>query len=296
MVNKFLISALCSSTLFLTACGGGEDTNQDSFQNKEKVDYTKPETIESIYEPIINLSTEQDNIALMGTQFAESIFYYIQAGSTFSCASGSYTKNKDNSITFNQCTSPAPRDADGNVLTDVGVFSISGTVNSQEIGSTNTGRYDTTLKSFKISPSNDITLTYDGNIISEYSYTSAKYQIQKMTLNVFDAEIQRTEQLTINNYRLYLTNLSANAQGNIEGNPDNKFFSVNFNSTLRFGSNADQEAFYPSFAEIVIEDTNNPKNAITISRTGNYKALIRAYANGNTVTGFPKVVDWNELN
>jgi hypothetical protein len=38
---------------------------------KKKIDYTKAESIESIYEPIISLSQENDNIALIGTEFAE---------------------------------------------------------------------------------------------------------------------------------------------------------------------------------------------------------------------------------
>lgn len=40
---------------------------------KKKIDYTKAESIESIYEPIISLSQENDNIALIGTEFAENI-------------------------------------------------------------------------------------------------------------------------------------------------------------------------------------------------------------------------------
>jgi hypothetical protein len=46
----------------------------------------------------------------------------------------------------------------------------------------------------------------------------------------------------------------------------------------------------------MIEDTNNVKNSIKLSNTSNYQALISAYANGITVSGYPKTVDWNELN
>ena len=47
--------------------GGGSDgsSNGTPTQSKEKIDYTKAESIESIYEPIISLS--------IGTEFAEII-------------------------------------------------------------------------------------------------------------------------------------------------------------------------------------------------------------------------------
>lgn len=59
---------------------------------KKKIDYTKAESIESIYEPIISLSQENDNIALIGTEFAENIYYGIYAGNNFRCSKGSFTK------------------------------------------------------------------------------------------------------------------------------------------------------------------------------------------------------------
>lgn len=49
MSNKLLISTICSGALLLTACGGGDDDNQPSFNGKEKIDYTKAESIPSIY-------------------------------------------------------------------------------------------------------------------------------------------------------------------------------------------------------------------------------------------------------
>jgi len=44
---------------------------------KKKIDYTKAESIESIYEPIISLSQENDNIALIGTEFAEIFMAFM---------------------------------------------------------------------------------------------------------------------------------------------------------------------------------------------------------------------------
>ncbi|ENW95670.1 hypothetical protein [Acinetobacter sp. NIPH 298] len=295
MKNK-LLTIFCGSTLLLTACGGGSDgsNNSDSFQSKEKIDYTKPESIESIYEPIINLSQEQDNIIVIGTEFAESLYYNIHAGNNFKCSEGSYTKNSDKSITFNKCQF---LDFDNNSsLINLRLMTISGSINSKEILSPDSVRYETTLKNFKIIPASDSTITYNGNIISQYRPTSSQYQIKKMSLSVSDDETKKTQQLIINNYQLNVNNLIVTALGTIEGNPENKTFSVNFKSDLRFESNMDKTNFHPNFAEIIIEDTNNMKNSIKISNTSNYKALVRAYADGNTVTGYPKTIEWDDLN
>ncbi len=104
MKNKLFTTIFYSSIILLTACGGGSDgsSNGTSTQGKEKIDYTKAESIESIYEPIISLSQENDNIALIGTEFAENIYYGIYAGNNFRCSKGSFTKNSDKSITFNR--------------------------------------------------------------------------------------------------------------------------------------------------------------------------------------------------
>ncbi|MCU4389028.1 hypothetical protein [Acinetobacter haemolyticus] len=295
MKNNILI-ILCSSTLLLTACGGGSDSSNsnDLFQGIPKIDYTKPESIELIYEPIITLSQEDDNIVLIGTEFAESLYYSIHAGNNFKCSEGSYTKNSDKSITFNKCQF---LDFDNNSrLINLRLMTISGSINSKEILSTDSVRYETTLKNFKIIPASDSTITYNGNIISQYRPTSSQYQIKKMSLNVFDEETQKTQQLIISNYQLNVNNLMITALGNVEGNPNNKYFSVNFKSDLKFENDMDKRAFYPNFAEIIIEDTNNIKNSIKISNTSNYKSLIHAYADGKTVTGYPKTVEWDDLN
>ena len=64
----------------------------------------------------------------------------------------------------------------------------------------------------------------------------------------------------INNYQLNVNNLMLTALGNIQATPESKFFSVNFKSDVRFENDTDKIAFYPNFAEIMIEDTNNIKN------------------------------------
>ncbi|WP_336937337.1 hypothetical protein [Acinetobacter modestus] len=298
MKNTLLITLFCGSTVLLTACGGGSDSNnnENSLQTKEKVDYTRAETIESIYEPIINLSQEKNNIFLIGTEFAESLYYNIYAGSNFKCSDGSYTKNSDRSITFNKCKFLDYVKDDNSGIIRLRVITISGLVNSKETLYEDSKRYETTLKNFKIiSPNND-SITYNGNILSKYSDNNAQYQIKKMALSAFDNEIKETQQLTVNNYQLNANNLTIIGQGNVEGNPEDKVFSVNFKSELSFQSNNDKIAFYPNYADIVIEDTNNVKNSIELSNTSNYQALISAYANGITVSGYPKIIDWNELN
>ena len=142
MKNKFFTTIFYSSIILLTACGGGSDgsSNGTSTQSKEKIDYTKAESIESIYEPIISLSQENDNIALIGTEFAENIYYGIYAGNNFRCSKGSFTKNSDKSITFNDCAFMDYINDDSSSITRLGIFTISGSVNSKEVLSTDSVR------------------------------------------------------------------------------------------------------------------------------------------------------------
>ncbi|WP_234856293.1 hypothetical protein [Acinetobacter junii] len=294
MKNKLFTTILYSSIILLTACGGGSD--ETSTQSKEKIDYTKAESIESIYEPIISLSQENDNIALIGTEFAENIYYAIYAGNNFKCSKGSFTKNSDKSITFNNCEFDDSLKNELGDIVQLRIYAISGSVNSKEVLSTDSVRYETSLKNFKIIPPSDSSITFNGDFVSKYTRSSTQYQIKEMVLSVFDDETKKTQQLMINNYQLNVNNLMLTALGNIQGTPEGKFFSVNFKSDVRFENDTDKIAFYPNFAEIMIEDTNNIKNTIKISNTSNYKALISAYADGITVTGFPKAVEWDELN
>lgn len=298
MKNKLSTTIFYSSIILLTACGGGSDgsSNGTSIQSKEKIDYTKAESIESIYEPIISLSQENDNIALIGTEFAENIYYGIYAGNNFRCSKGSFTKNSDKSITFNNCEFDDSLKNELGDIVQLRIYAISGSVNSKEVLSTDSVRYETSLKNFKIIPPSDSTITFNGDFVSKYTRSSTQYQIKEMVLSVFDDETKKTQQLMINNYQLNVNNLMLTALGNIQGTPESKFFSVNFKSDVRFENDTDKIAFYPNFAEIMIEDTDNIKNTIKISNTSNYKALISAYADGITVTGFPKTVEWDELN
>ena len=298
MKNKLFTTIFYSSIILLTACGSGSDgsSNGTSTQSKEKIDYTKAESIESIYEPIISLSQENDNIALIGTEFAENIYYAIYAGNNFKCSKGSFTKNSDKSITFNNCEFDDSLKNELGDIVQLRIYAISGSVNSKEVLSTDSVRYETSLKNFKIIPPSDSTITFNGDFVSKYTRSSTQYQIKEMVLSVFDDETKKTQQLMINNYQLNVNNLMLTALGNIQGTPESKFFSVNFKSDVRFENDTDKITFYPNFAEIMIEDTNNIKNTIKISNTSNYKALISAYADGITVTGFPKTVEWDELN
>ncbi|MCM1958526.1 hypothetical protein NCZ17_03985 [Acinetobacter modestus] len=297
MKNKILTTALYSSLFLLTACGGGSENSSsgNSIQSKEKIDYTKTESIQSIYEPIINLSQEQNNIILTKTKYAENIYYGINSGNNFRCSEGSYTKNSDKSITFNKCEF-LDFNNDGSSITSLRVMTLSGSINSKKILSTNSVSYDTTLKNFTITPSNKPSVTYNGNIVSQHGSTDSQYQIKEIVLNVVNNETKKTQQLMISNYQLNVNNLILTALGKIQSNPENKFFSVNFKSDLKFENDTDKAAFHPKSAEIIIEDTNNIRNSIKISNASNYQALISAYADGNTVTDYPKVLEWNKLN
>lgn len=142
MKNKLFTTIFYSSIILLTACGGGSDgsSNGTPTQSKEKIDYTKAESIESIYEPIISLSQENDNIALIGTEFAENIYYGIYAGNNFKCSKGSFTKNSDKSITFNNCEFDDSLKNELGDIVQLRIYAISGSVNSKEVLSTDSVR------------------------------------------------------------------------------------------------------------------------------------------------------------
>jgi len=296
------LTAIFVSSLFLTACGGGSDNsnNSNSFQGKEKLDYSKPENLEIIYAPIINLSSINGNELIDTITLAESVFYLIQGGEQSgykaSCRNkdGSFSKNSQ-SVTLNKCDLQYTKDGRTQPVFEDAML-LSGNINTKGYWSENKFKIDTTLSQFKVEVDNEIT-TYNGSKSSLSYYPDSrpiKYDISKIEFTWADQKYKEVYKLS--NYSFEPWPTGSITKGNLVGISNNKEFSVNFDNQIKFGSVQDALAFYPSFAEIVIEDSSNRKNAINITRSSDYKALMRAYSNGSTVTGFPKVVDWQELN
>ncbi|MCH7313646.1 hypothetical protein [Acinetobacter sp. ANC 3882] len=301
MKNKTLTSVFLSS-LFLTACGGGGDNanNGNSFQDKEKLDYTKAENLELIYAPIINLSSINGNQLIDTITLAESVFYLIQGGEKAGykafCRNkeGSFNKSSQN-ITLNKCDLQYTKDGIIQPISEEPML-LSGSVSTQGYWSQNNFKIDTTLSQFKVEVDNEIT-TFNGGKSSLSYYpdsTPFKYNIGQMDFTWADKK--HTEVYKLTNYSFEPWSTQSITKGRLVGVTNNKEFSVVFDNQIKFGSVGDALAFYPSFAEIFIEDTYNNKNAINITKTTDYQALIRAYANGTTVAGFPKIVSWEELN
>jgi len=301
MKNKTLTSVFLSS-LFLTACGGEGDNanNGNSFQGKEKLDYSKPENLELIYAPIINLSSINENQLIDTITLAESIFYLVKNEQSTSykasCQNKDGTISRNNhSVTLNNCYLQVIEDNKAHLILEKPLL-ISGTISTRGYWFQNNFKIDTTLNQFKVEVDNETT-TYNGNKSSQAydpNIYPFKYDISQMDFTWSDKKHIETYKLT--NYSFEPWSTGSITKGRLVGINNNKEFSVNFDNQIKFRSVEDALAFYPSFAEIFIEDTNNNKNSINITRTTDYKALMRAYANGVTVTGFPKVVAWEELN
>lgn len=296
------LTAVFVSSLFLAACGGGNDNadNSNSFQGKEKLDYSKPENLEIIYAPIINLSSIHGNQLIDTITLAESVFYLIQGGEQSgykaSCRNkgGSFSKDRQ-SVTLNKCELQFTKDGITQPIFEEPMF-LSGKINTQGYWVENNFKIDTTLTQFKVEMDNETT-TYSGSKSSLSYFPDSrpfKYDISKIDFTWTDKNYTEIYKLT--NYSFEPWPAGSITKGSLTGISNNKEFSVNFNNQIKFGSVEDALAFYPSFAEIVIEDSSNRKNSITITRTTDYKALMRAYSNGSSVTGFPKVVDWQDLN
>ena len=106
------------------------------------------------------------------------------------------------------------------------------------------------------------------------------------------------ERYILTNYRLTETSNQSSsnttpaiATGTLQGDVNGQKFSVKFDSDIKYSWGE----FAPSQANINIEDTNNSKNTITIKNTTDGKALISAFANGTSVTGYPKTINWYEF-
>ncbi|RZF55754.1 hypothetical protein EXE30_02795 [Acinetobacter halotolerans] len=309
MKNK-LLTIFCGSTLLLTACGGGSDgsNNSDSFQSKEKVNYTKPEEVELIYETVFNLSKKTNNQLINPIAIANDIYTFVQQttndGYRVTCMNrqGTVTRKSD-SVTLNKCqglqytangvTHPAFRSS----IVFTGVISAQHKQDHTEFGVI---KRELNLNNLKLEISNQI-FNYNGKAIIPLVWNEipTQYDIPKMEFQWSNRDFKA--QYVLNNYRFYQSGsdsvpMITSAEGNLVASIGGKWFSVNFESKLRFGNTENETDGYPYFAEIFIEDSSNLRNYIGINNTSDGKALIRAYTNGSSVQSFPKTLDWNELN
>lgn len=302
MRTKYLATAaiLCSSTLLLTACGGS-DSDNDTYNgggNQSNVDYSKAETSDLITYPVVNLSKEMDNSLIHTANIAEEIHYDVidpdQEGYTTSCESGTVQKNSNDSVTLTNCKNFK---VNNEIMQDVKGLTLSGTIHSKFTQTQTSEKYEITLNNVSIKHIDGEVETYNGTMLQTFTYgdatgkSTAQYDVSRMEATLKDED---TERLILTNYRLTETSTEssatqATANGKLQGDFNGQKYSVTFNSNIKYGwSN-----FAPSEANINIEDTNNNKNAITIQNTTGGKALISAFANGTSVVGFPKTVDWS---
>lgn len=309
MSNKLLISTICSGALLLTACGGGGDNNQTSFDSKEKLDYTKKENIGLINEPVVAISNEYDNPVIDIITIAQELHYLISnqdpSRYTASCQSGSTTLNKDGSVTLNNCKNLTiySNTESHPVFGQDEVVVTSGTIQAKLTRTTTLKRTDLTLVNFSIDLADEAALVNGKLSSSSTSINTDNYQdlfeANQFTYKHSD-KLDKTNNLQyiLNNYSLASNNsiskgnIDSNAKGELTGEVKAKAFSVNFNSNFAFNNAQDLEKMKPSQAKLNIEDINNKQNSIIITQTINGQALINAYANNHSVTGFPQTIDW----
>ncbi|ENW80647.1 hypothetical protein F909_01933 [Acinetobacter sp. ANC 3929] len=309
MPNKLLISTICSGAFLLTACGGGGNNNQTSFDSKEKLDYTKKENIGLINEPVVAISNEHDNPVIDIITIAQELHYLISnqdsSSYTASCQSGSTTLNKDGSVTLNNCKNLTIYSNTGShsVFGQDEVVIASGTIQAKLTRTTTLKKTDLTLVNFSIDLADETALVNGKLSSTSTSINSDNYQdlfeANQFTYKHLD-KLDKTNNLQyiLNNYSLASNNsiskgnIDSKAKGELTGEVKAKAFSVNFNSNFAFNNAKDLENMKPSQAKLNIEDINNKQNSIVITQTINGQALINAYANNHTVTGFPQTIDW----
>jgi hypothetical protein len=311
MSNKLLISTICSGALLLTACGGGGDSsnNQTSFDSKEKIDYTKKENIALVSKPIVAISNEHNNPIINIGTVAQEIHYLIsnQNSSSYSisCQSGSTKLNNDGSVTLNNCKNPTVRSDKGSFLIfgKDEVATASGTIQSKTTQSPISEKTDLTLTNFNIDLAKEVHLANGKLNITSTTLSNNIYrdlfEVNQFTYK-FSDKIDRnnTQKFTVNNYALVSNhslstgNIENIAQGQLNGEVNSKIFSVNFNAKVPFYNAQSLENMQPSNAIVEIEDVNNKQNSIVITETVDGQAMINAYANNQSVAGFPITIDW----
>lgn len=312
MKNKLLISTVYSGALLLTACGGGGDNSQSSFNSKEKLDFAKKENIEIINENVVSISNEYENPIIEISTIALEIHNQISKKNpdlhTASCQSGSAILNNDNSVTLNNCKNLTIYSNNGSypIFGRDEVVIVSGTIQAKLTQSENSEKSDLTLINFNIDLADELhtvngKLTKTSTSINNDIHRDL-FEANQFTYKSLD-KLDKTNnyQFIINNYTLtsnYSTSkgeIDSNAKGQLTGEVKAKFFSVNFNSNFAFNNLQDLEKMEQSQAKLDIEDINNKQNSIVITRTTNGQALINAYANNRSVAGFPQTIEWIEF-
>ncbi|WP_087544824.1 hypothetical protein [Acinetobacter sp. WCHA29] len=299
MTNKILVSALCTGALLLTACGGGGSSNE-SYTTTSTVDYNKSKTIDSISLPIVSLTSIKYNPLYFISNLADDTFYYADKlnnnlSPAVSCESGTFKKDTDGSVILNNCKNIKINDNSYN-------FTISGkiysnyTVNEDKSVINN----DLSLTNFIIKYNDSEIENYNGKVVKTYTFNDATenlkvdYKINNLIFTWSDNTNKESYNLTdyllteTHNVGTYTTT-KAQAKGRLQATIDNQKFSVIFDSNREY----DLYSSSPNIAVINIQDTDNSKNAITIKNTSNGKVLISAFANGTSVSGYPKTVNWD---
>lgn len=306
MRTKHLATAaiLCSSTLLLTACGGS-DSDNDTYNgggNQSNVDYSKAETSDLMTHPVVSLAKEMDNPLLYIGNIASEIHAdTVDPDVQTSCASGTVQKNSNGTVTLDNCKNLKIH---GSIYDDVKDLTLSGTIKSVETdtksGSISTEKYEITLTNLTVKYENGEVETYNGKMLQTFTYnetteeSKSQYDIDKIEATYTDKIDKERHILT--NYRLTemsspISSLAtpAIASGTLQGDVNGQKFSVKFDSNIEYNWGT----FAPTQATINIEDTSNSKNVITIKNTTDGKAIISAFANGTSVTGYPKTVNWD---
>ncbi len=301
MKNKILTTALCSSALLLTACGGSSSSSEDNSTSgnnsiTSNVNYSKAETSDLVTYPVMSLIKFQDN-PLYVANIASEIYEIAAEGLQTSCESGTVVKNSNGSVTLNNCKNYK---IEGTTFSDVEGLTLSGTVNGDITATQALEKYIITLTNVTIKNGDEVE-TYNGQITQIYTYNEttqngkAQYSVNKMEMtwanNTENERYSLTDYALTEEYGPAFAVTPAIANGTLQGDVNGQKFSVKFDSNYNYDwSNT---GVVVDTATINIQDTTNSKNAITIQNTTGGKALISAFANGTSVVGFPKTVDWS---
>lgn len=311
MTTKILASVLCTSTVLLSACGGGSDSNTD-YRGAEKLDFNKVEDIELISHPAVQLSNNSFKInpVLSAASLAQDIYDYVDdTRFNVSCTSGTVTQNNDKTVTLKECENFTAT-LKGQTSERLNNKKISATIKLESTGTRTAYTDKLTLTNMSVDMS-DYMLSYNG-VISATNTSGAStryaevYEANNFSYKVVDKRNNQTNQYTLNNYKLSSNyslsaqngdpeNIDDTAHGQLVADLNGKSFNINFNAILGFSTQQDLDNLQPHTATIGIRDNNNDRNEIRIARSSNDQALVSAFANGTSVVGYPKTVNWSSF-
>lgn len=297
METKTLAAILCSSTLLLTACGGGSDSNHYTGSENSNVDYSKPQTIELITPRVFSFTKNIGNPFFYMVDLIDEIYYISsnpnEQDNQATCESGTVQKNTDNSITLKNCKNLR---VNGNIATNLRNLTLSGTVQIKFTETQITEKQDITLTNVMIKYSDLEQVNYHGDLLR--SVTDHKIQYDANKLEITGTDSTNKESLLLNDYHLTVSFNPVSSltyvitKGFLQANNNGQKYAVKFDSDIEFPS----RKTIPNNAIINIEDTKNNKNAISIQNTSNGQALVSAFAESRSVTGYPKTIEWDDLN